>query len=79
MNTILNATANELQYLSNKANKQTETEFQNLIERLSFLCRITDIKIAWINLCIQYAALKLLLNFMMKKIECSMCFSLFTE
>ena len=25
-------------------------EFQNSIVRLSFLCRITDIKIAWISL-----------------------------
>ena len=24
-------------------------EFQNSIERLSFLCRLTDIKITWIN------------------------------
>ena len=49
-----NATANKLQYLSNK--KKTNgyiyiyIEFQKSIERLSFLCRITDIKIAWINL-----------------------------
>ena len=42
-----NVTANELQYFSNKTNKQTnrniEIEFQNSIERLSFLCQITDI------------------------------------
>ena len=40
-------------------NKQTKytyikIEFQNSIERLSFLCRITDIKIAWINPCKSY-------------------------
>ena len=54
-----NATANELQYLSNKINKQInkqtnrniyiKIDFQNSIEKLSILCRITDIKIAWIN------------------------------
>ena len=27
-------------------------EFQNPIARLSFLCRVKDIKIAWINPCI---------------------------
>ena len=51
-----NATANELQYVSNKPSKQTEiyikTEFQNSIERLTFFCRITNIKIAWINPCV---------------------------
>ena len=27
----------------------TKIEFQNVIERLGFLCRVTDIKIAWIS------------------------------
>ena len=50
-----NATANKLQYLSNKKKNKwiyiyIYIEFQKSIERLSFLCRITDIKIAWINL-----------------------------
>ena len=27
-------------------------EFENVITRLSFLCRLPDIKIAWINHCI---------------------------
>ena len=50
-----NATANELQYLSNKTNKQTsrniyfKVEFYNSTERSSYLCHISDIKIAWIN------------------------------
>ena len=26
-------------------------EFENSIRRLSFLCRLPDIKIAWVNLC----------------------------
>ena len=51
------ATANALQYLNNTTNKQTNkykyifinSEFQNSIERLTFLCRIIDIKIARIN------------------------------
>ena len=50
--TVANGNANEFQCLSNKTDKQKlhiKIEFQNLIERLSFLCRITDIKIAWIN------------------------------
>ena len=37
-----------------QTNKQTKiyimkTEFQNLVVRLSFLCHVTDIKVAWIN------------------------------
>ena len=32
-----------------KQNIYTKTEFQNSIARSSFLCRITDIKIAWIT------------------------------
>ena len=28
-------------------------EFENSVRRLSILCRITDIKISWINPCIQ--------------------------
>ena len=31
-----------------------KTEFQNSVVRSSFLCRIKDIKIAWINLCYLY-------------------------
>ena len=41
--------------VTKQTNKQTnkniyvQIEFQNSVERLSFLCCITDIKIAWIN------------------------------
>ena len=44
-----NATANELQIsVTKETNRNIYLEFENSIERLSFLCRITDIKIAWI-------------------------------
>ena len=56
--TAKNTTANELQYLSNKTNKKTKKTnksiyikiaFPNSIERLRFLCCMTDTKIPWIN------------------------------
>ena len=46
--------ANEFQLTKQKP-KQTgkmKIEFQNSIVKLSFLCCITDFKIAWINTCI---------------------------
>ena len=53
--TAKNNAKNELQYLSNKTNKQTnkqtnrniyiKIEFQNSIERSSFLCHILDIQL----------------------------------
>ena len=33
-------------------------ESQNSIARLSFLCHITDIEIAWINLCLKHAEVR---------------------
>ena len=35
-----------------------KTESQNSIVRLSFLCHITDIEIAWINLCLKHAEVR---------------------
>ena len=37
-------------------------EFQNPIARLSFLCRVKDIKIAWINPCINRLSNKLIIK-----------------
>ena len=37
---------------TDKQNIYVKGEFQNSVVRLSFLCHITDIKIAWINPCI---------------------------
>ena len=39
--------------MNKQTNKQKyKIEFQNSIVRLSFLCRITVIKIAWLNPCL---------------------------
>ena len=49
----MNSNISVTKQTNKQANRNTyvhiKIEFQNLIERLSFLCRVTDIKITWIN------------------------------
>ena len=41
----------QVEYLDALKYNFTKSEFENSIRRVSFLCRLTDIKIAWTNPC----------------------------